>query len=225
MEYSNKMLNIGKNKLFGKTANIFSGFKVIFFVYRLFGIFPYSFSTKKELKIHRLESWLTFTAYQSFSLFLLAVWISKMEPNKLLKNPFMLLSLIRSIAYFTYTFLYVLNTKLNQNREAGIFKKLKKLNDVIHLKDKDVKAFNIYQTMNSVTSAIFFPVVLGLFVKDSENFTEICNNACVILTLGFSAAADVYLSDLILSVNMFLEKILEDLKKISHVFSRNFYRL
>lgn len=216
-----KLLSICKNYLLSKPIDVFSGFKSYFFVYRFFGVFPYSFSPNNELKINSLEIWFDFIAYLCMSFFLLATWGLKMETKQLLRDPFMLISLIRSVAYFSYTFLYTLKIKSNHNRNAAIFRKIKKLNNMIFLKEKNLKISFIDLTTSGIFSIILLPIVLYLFAMDAKNFKEIFNNICLIMTLGLTGSTDSYIRYLVVCMNMFLDEILIELKNLSQHFSKN----
>lgn len=217
----NKVQNIRQKDSNSKPVNIFSGLKIFFSVFRFIGALPYSFSSDNKLKVCRYQAWLGLIAYQCMSFFILAMWIQKMDTKQMIDNPFMLISFARSIIYFVYIFLYSLKVKTTHKRNEKIFRKIKKINDKIFIKEKNVRNFYLFQTTGTLCTAITFPVTLYFFLEDAKNYKEVMNNVSLIYTLSMPNSVECHLQHLLMICIMFLDEILDDLKKLSRVISKN----
>lgn len=216
-----QLFNKLQNYFFGKQIDVFSSFKTFLCFFRIYGTLPYSLSPKNELKIHRLETWISFIVYQSMAVFLLITWILKLESKKLLVNPFMLLSFVRSMAYFTYICLYAFNVKANHERNENIFRKLKKINGVITLKRKQLKNLLTFQIIGSVLSVAAFPFVLYIFMRENKTYRGLFTSFSMIMTLILPNSTEAHFENLLNVCVMFLDETLEQLKHLSRAFPKS----
>lgn len=210
-----------RNVFIKKEIDIYTCFKPMIFVFRFMGTLPYSFSYKNELQIFQFESWLSFIAYQSAALFLLITWIFKLDTNQLVQNPFMLLSFIRSIAYYIFICLYTFKVKSNHEKSVKIFRKIKKINSMVSFKEKFLKRFFIHQLFGGIISAIVFPTVLYFFLADANNLQEFFNNFSLVMTLALPNMTEAVTCNIIIVAMMYLDETLVQLKKLSRNISKS----
>lgn len=217
----NKVQDIRQKDSNPKPVNIFSGLKFFFYVFGIIGALPYSLSSDNKFKVCRYQAWLGLIVHQCMSFFILTMWIQKMDTKQMIDNPFMLISFARSIVYFIFIFLYSLILKTTHKKNEKIFRKIKKINDKILIKEKNVRNFYFFQITGTLGTAITFPVILYFFMEDAKNYKEVMNNVSLIFTFTIPNSTECHLENLFMICIMFLNEILEDLKKLSHVISKN----
>lgn len=209
-----------RNTVFSKPIDIFSCFKPYFLFFRLYGTFPYSFTPENELKVLHFEKWLGIIVYYCMCIFLLTTWIIKLDVNELVKNPFLLLSFIRSLAYFGYVFLYNSKMKFNHESNIKIFRKIKKINYMVSIDEKALKNFFIYNTVTIVMAVTIFPIVMYFFLADAKNLQRFFNNLSMIMTLSLSNSTENHVENLCTVVMMYLDETMKEIKKLSSNFSK-----
>lgn len=137
-----------------------------------------------------------------------------MDTQKIIENPFMLLSFIRSSTYFAYIFLYNIIIMVNHKNNATIFHMLKNIGKIIFLEQGKVKKIYMYHKFTTIWVVIFLMFIVYFSITSAKDFGEAFYSFTLMTTLALPNSIEFYIVSLIMILIMYLDELHESLEKI-----------